>query len=200
MLKNVKDFYNNNPIFSKIVILVIVACASYSWGRFDAPTKTVEIIKTAEEIKDVEKTKDTTKESENKIVDTNENKHVHRETIEEVKPDGTKIVKHIEDVNETKVIKEVEIKYVDKVVEVEKTVEIERKVEVEKIVEKDKSNWGVSARVGVDFMKLTNQPFPVTIGLQVDRRIIGPFKVGVWVNTETTFKSVTGGVSLGFEF
>lgn len=191
-----------NPFAALVVIILMLAVGSGSYvaGRYSAPSKVVEVTKEVEVVKEVIKTVEVIKEVESKNKDLAENLKTHKERIEETKPDGTKTVKETVDTNVDRTVKEVEIRYVDKTVEVEKIVEVEKKVEVEKIVEKNKSDWEVLAKVGVDFLKLSNVPFPVTIGLEVDRRILGPLKVGVWVNTETTFHSVTGGLSVGIEF
>lgn len=101
------------------------------------------------------------------------------------KPDGTKEVTKTE---ETKTeTKETEVKVVEKIVTVEKEVIVEKKVEVEKIVEQKPVLPQWMAGIGVGVAPRFDNPGSTPIMLQVDvrRRILGPFFMGVQVQAGT---------------
>lgn len=177
------------------LLLVVLLPVAFISGRYTAPVKIVEkrVEVTVEKLVEVEKKTDTTK------IDEELNKHTHKERTVEIKPDGTQVVKETTDTNTEKNTKEVEVKYVDREVVVEKKIE----VTVEKIVESGKPDWTVTARVGVDINRLLNPSVvnPILVGVEIDRRIIGPFKAGVWVQENVTFNTwPTAGVAVSAEF
>ncbi len=131
--------------------------------------------------------------------------HIHKERTEETRPDGTKIVKETTDTNIDKTIKETEVKFVDRTTVVEKEKIVEKKIETIREVSTKLPDWTVTARLGTTFTELKPSltvPYfsPIVIGAEVDRRIIGPVKAGLWVQTTTTLDYVTGGIAVGVEF
>lgn len=175
-------------------LVILVAAGMFLWGRLSAPTKVVTINHTEELEKLKEQMAEVLKKLDTKTTDTQENKSVHTERTEEIRPDGTKFVKVVTDTNINRVIKEIEVKFVDRTTTVEKEVTKEVTVEITKIVESKKPDWTVTARAGID-----NKLLPV-VGLGVDRRILGPFKAGLWANSNTQFNSFSGGLSVSVEF
>lgn len=111
--------------------------------------------------------------------------------IEELtKPDGTtvKVTTEEEGTTEKTNTTEVktEIKYIDREKIVEKKVEVEKKVKVQ-------PGWLVSAGVGVSVPYLMHKPELGVPGLKgavievgVGRRVVGPFWLGVFGNTQGT--------------
>lgn len=152
---------------------------AYLAGRYTTPTKVVE--KTVEKIQ--YKDRIVTKTEIQKVYVQVQDKDRHKETTTVKTPDGTTTTRVVED-EKTKVTtkdKEQEIKYVDRIQTVD------RIVEKEKIVTMAKPNWRMGILAGVDVMTAlgrTTQPIPqlgpVTLGLQAERRIVGPFFLGVW--------------------
>jgi hypothetical protein len=186
-----------------VIVVCVLACVGSFWaGRRTAPVETKYVEKQVIVEKEVIKTVEVEKKVDEKKKDEAVAKNVHKERTEVTHPDGTKEVKETVDVNATKVVKEVQIQYVDRIQTVEKVVEVEKKVEIEKVVKNPLPDWGVQARVGVDISAILNptRGGPVVIGLEVDRRIIGPFKAGVWAQTNTTFNQWQAGLSVGAEF
>jgi hypothetical protein len=135
-----------------------------------------------------------------KVKDTQVVERWHREKTDETKPDGTRIVKEIEDRNVDSIVKEKENSTEVKVVEVEKQVVVEKEVVKEKVVTPMLAQWHVGALVG-----LTPQFLPTVgvqnwvIGAEVERRIVGPVFGGVWGAGTTTGQGM-GGLKLGVEF
>jgi hypothetical protein len=195
----------HNSGFLTIILVAIVGVATFSAGRYSAPTKvqTVEkqVVVTQEKVQIVQ----VEKASEDKTKDQNSQKHVHRERTETTSPDGTKVVKVVTDVNVDKTIKETDVKVVTVTNTVEKQVEIEKKVEVTKTIERARPDWFLSAKLGTNFSTLkvsATAPYinPLLIGVDGNRRIIGPLFLGLWALTSTDFKSISGGLSASMEF
>jgi hypothetical protein len=139
-------------------------------------------------------------EVERKVTEKNlnESKHIHKERVEETHLDGTKTVKETTDIGVERVVKEVEIKYVDRTNTVEKIVE-------KQVLVNNSPDWTVSAKIGTSPTELKPSlvvPYfdPLILGVEVQRRIAGPFKGGVWVNTTSKLNTLSGGVSASMEF
>jgi hypothetical protein len=203
-LQNVKDFVSKHRNLTIVIVVILLLIGSFLAGRYTTTpkveTKIVEkeVIKTVE----VEKQVDTTKYWDNTNKDEATKENVHTNTVKETKPDGTVTEHTITDTNLDHVVKEVEVKYVDRVVTVEKEVQVDKIVTVEKTVKPILPDWEASIKVGASINNLFNPTLgsPLVIGLEVDRRVLGPFKVGVWGSTNTTFNQWQAGVSLGAEF
>ena len=117
-------------------------------------------------------------------------KAVHKETTTTKAKDGTVVTRVVEDDHtDTSTKKDedkIQIKYVDRVIEKE----VIKTVEKEKIVTTAKPQWRAGAMVGIDFVTVLGghaQPLPqlgpVVIGIEAERRIAGPFSLGVWGTT-----------------
>jgi hypothetical protein len=135
-----------------------------------------------------------------KVKDTQVVERWHREKTEERRPDGTVISKEVEDRNIDTVIHDRENKTEVRVVEVEKQVVVVQKETVEKVVRPVLADWKVGVLAGIQpqfrpELSLSNY----VLGAEVDRRIAGPFWVGVWGTSSNSFQ-VTAGLKASVEF
>lgn len=163
--------------------VALALVASFVGGRFSAPLKV--------ETRDVEKVvfKDRVVE---KIV-----------TVEKAAKVETKIVYRDRVIMKDGTITEREVEKTDAKTDTEKTAdaskvevrEVEKLVTVEKITTL-RPDWRVGILAGASIREpLVPIAGPLVLGLEVDRRIIGGFSAGVWVNT-----SGAAGVALSLEF
>jgi len=115
-----------------------------------------------------------------RVKDTQVAERIHKERTEEKRTDGTVIVKETEDHNIDSVVKEHENTIQVKVVEVTKEVVVERIVLKEKTVTPVLPNWHLGILAGVAPRLDSPAETPVMVGLEVERRILGPLFVGGW--------------------
>ena len=92
-------------VVAVVTLFVLMLGLGFIAGRSSKPQPDVkvvekEVIKTVEVVKYVE----IEKKVDTKKVDAETNKHVHKEKVEVIKPDGTKTTTETTDVNATKVI------------------------------------------------------------------------------------------------
>lgn len=187
--ENLKSFFSNRWVVIGIVAVVVFG-GGYATGRYLAPPQTI----VTEKIHEVEKQVVVEKvKTEIKVVtvhDAQTAEKVHRVVVETAKPDGEKTTTTTEDINTDTVVHDntnsVQIQYVDRVVEKWS----------EKIIEKEKrvlkaADWRVAAGVGVaipTFLGETQIGIPglkgFVVQVEADRRIIGPFYLGLWGNTQ----------------
>jgi hypothetical protein len=191
------------------VFQVVLLVGVFFTGRSSAPPQIQEVERTVYVdrvvTKEVEKVVEKKVEVE-KIVYRNIYKD---ETVKEkettTKPDGTVTVTERETVNKD-TINEGSVensREIVKVVEVEKLVEklVYKEKEVVKYTDHE---WDIDVRIGTNFTGLSVTPTapyvnPIILGLDVERKIIGPFNAGLWVQT-SHFKTVEGGVSVSVQF
>ncbi len=190
-MSNSLGFYRNNKAWIiPIGVGVVMFAAGFSSGRFALPAKVVVTEKIKEVIKEVVVEKIKTEVKIVKVYVENKAERIHRVVTEEKRPDGTEIKTTNEDINTDTVVHEntntTEIKYVDRVVEKL----VEKMVEKEKLV-LNQPNWHVGAGVGVAIPYYLGQGSPgvpglegVVISAQVERKIIGPFFLGLQGNTQ----------------
>jgi hypothetical protein len=185
-------------------LLVAALVTSYAFGRYAVPEKLVEV----EKVKFVEVEKervieriDSAKLQE--LIEQNRRfweqltelkKSIRREEYRVEHPSGMVETRKTEDINIEKVVRESEIKYVDREVRVVEVRVEEKLVEVEKVVEKEvfreklvlagKPQWKITPMVGVNIRDIQIAQGlttgPLTYGGMVERRIIGPVFAGVW--------------------
>jgi len=203
-MANIKDFaaglYGNGISFIQAsasnkwvwVTLLVVGMfgGGYATGRYLAPPNTIvtEKIKEVEKVVLVEKLK--TEVQVVKVYIKDQTEKIHRVVVEGIDPPGCKSKTTTEDINIDSVVREntnsTEIKYVDRVVEKY----IDRIVEKEKQVLKT-ADWRVAGGVGVSIPYFLGQASPgvpglngAVIQLELDRRVIGPFYLGLFGNTQ----------------
>lgn len=190
------------------VVVVLLLVGAYSAGRYGGPEKIVEKEKlvTVEKIVTVEVEKIVTVEK--KVYIKAQKNDVKTEVIVIERPDGTTETKTVivdrttTDTASSQETNKVEIR--EKIVYVDR----EKIVEKEKLVENAKPQWKLGVRVEGGAMILKPIQPIIGIGLTAERRIIGPFFMGIAVSTDlgvnaTGFTgpySVKGGITLGAEF
>lgn len=188
--------------------VLLVLAGTFAAGRYTAPErvveKSVEVVRVEEKLVEKVVARELTREEMDRLRDEIRNESRRREIVEVVQPDGTRTRTEVETVDTRSEVREAETrvveKIVEKVVEVEKLVAVEKIVEKEKIVESPRRNWLISASALVDVTQVQALPgaelqFPVELGGQVQRRIVGP----LWVGVQGTHRGSVG-LTLGLEF
>jgi len=146
-----------------------------------------------------------------KVRETQVVEKYHREVIETKLADGSYTKTTTIDKNVESHTKETETRVEVKVVEVEKKIETIKTEYVDRVVEKDRivtpvlAQWhvGVMAGVAPHFDNVPSSP--IMLGVDVERRIVGPVFVGVWGmagSPVTGLNIVNGaaGIKVGVEF
>lgn len=191
--------------FKKIAVPVVTLVVGFGLGwvlkkpivQIEEKTKVVEVEKQVVVVQEKVRVEVV------KVKDTQVVERWHREKTEEKRPDGTVLTKEVEDKNIDTLIKEKENSVQVKVVEVEKQVLVEK----EKIVEKKLTlpDWHVGALVGVgpNFEQINNTT--ISVGLEAERRIIGPVWVGGWFMANSAvgafkMQNPTVGLKIGVQF
>lgn len=175
-----------NPWAKRGIIAAVVAlalAAAFVGGRFSAPLKVQE--RTVEKM--VYQDRVVEKRVEVQVAAKERVKVVFRDRV--ITKDGTVTEHEVErtdtDTHTTTKVDDakVEVREVEKIKEVVKSVTL-------------RPDWRVSVAVGASL----HEPFvpiagPLVLGAEVDRRIVGGFSVGVWINT-----SGAAGGAASFEF
>jgi hypothetical protein len=177
-------------ILAGLIALILAFFA----GRYTTPVEVQ--IKEVEKIVEKEKIVEVVVKEYIKEAKTDIKLDVVKTKTTTTKPDGTVTVVETEHLKEDTKIDEKEVKTEIKVVEVEKIIEKEKIVE--RLVSTDRPDWKVSVLGGVqvDGIELSKGYLqPWVVGANVERRIVGPFSVGVWGQS-----NLSAGISVGFEF
>lgn len=202
-----------------VAVLVVGGLAGWYFAPRQVETKTVEVIKTVEVVKTDTRLDELMTRFEQLNRDYQEMKNsqthekYHKVVVETTNVDGSKTKTTTIDRNVDTVVAETKREVEVKVVEVEKQVivtqteTIEKRVEVEKLVEVKPvlPNWHVGVLAGVAPRFDSPVESPIMVGLEVERRLIGPVFMGGWVmggSPVTGFKVTNAAVGLkvGVEF
>ena len=199
----IKEWFKKQGVW--LVVLVVLVGAAFIVGRYTVKADVIVTEKVVVQTKTEVQIVEVEKKIIERVVDSQYSKNVHKERTEESRPDGTKLVKEVTDIGVEKTIKDVRVEFVDRTTTVEKTVEVEKIVEKEKIVKGHQPDWTVSVKLGTEFLHMKVEPTapwlnPLIIGVGVDRRILGPFKMGLWADTDAKFSRLGGGLSVSGEF
>lgn len=184
------NFMKENKVLWLVLGGVLLFVAGAFVGHSMVPPKTLvtEKLKEVQVDKVVVQTKTDVKIV--KIHDSQQDQKIHRTIVEGINPPGCRSKTTTEDINVDTVVHDnthdVEVRYVDKVVEKWQ----DRIVEKEKLV-LNQPNWSVYAGLGLDIASVLGQGqhgIPgmngIVVQAGVDRRIIGPFYIGIFGNTE----------------
>lgn len=186
------SFYSNHKGWLNYVLVAVVMLgAGYGMGRYVQPEKVLITEKVKEVVKEVVVEKIKTEIQVVKVYIKDTSQKVNKTVVEEKRPDGSSTTTTKEEVvTETKEKENTdskEVKYVDRIVEKEVIKEVEKL----KLVESKKLDWRVAAGAGVAIPYFLGQGSPGVPGLngavinaEVDRRIVGPFWIGVHGNTQ----------------
>jgi hypothetical protein len=187
-----KSFFSDNRHW---IIVTLIALALFGGGmavgRYMLPPSTVVTEKVHEVTKDKIVEKIVTQVEKVYIHDAQTQQKIHRTIVEGVDPKGCKEKTTTEDINVDSVVHDnthdTQVQYVDRVVEKwqDKIVEKEKKVLTQ-------PDWSIYAGVGIDIPSYLGQGQHGIPGLQgfvvqagIDRRIVGPFWLGIFGNTES---------------
>lgn len=199
------EFFQQNKKNLLLVLgVVVLVGGAFATGRYTAPESVREVERVV--VQEVEVEKVVIKEVEKKIYVQQQNNNVRTETVVVAHPDGTTETRTVtEDRTTTSTASTQESERSE---ERERVVYVDKVVEKEKVVESAKPQWALGAQVegGVLFLKPI-QPI-VGIGVTAERRIIGPFFMGLSVRTTlgvnaTGFTGpygVQGGLTVRAEF
>ena len=173
-IKAILEAYSGNKtVFHVAGAIVLAASIGYAAGRYFVPAK----VTTKTEIKEVEKIVEKRVEVEKKTRKNDKTTII----VEITKPDGTKEKRTmIVDKGETNI---------DLSKDFSSERETKKDVSSETVVDTTK-NWQANGLVGINIDTKTE-----IYGLQVERRLFGPLKVGVFGMTNKTV-----GASIGVEF
>lgn len=199
---------NLEQLNSKAVLLPIACVVGIAIGWFAHPqsVRVEEKVRTVEVEKQVVVEKEVVRVEVVHVKDTTVVERWHREKTEEKKPDGTVTIKEVEDRNIDSHTKERENSTTVQVVEVEKQVVVEKEKIVEKRIEPILPNWHLGVLAGVAPRFDSPLDTPVVIGIEAERRILGPIWLGAWGMGGSPvvggFKVVNAsvGIKVGLEF
>jgi hypothetical protein len=185
-------FADNKHLWILVVIAVALFGGGLAVGRFTLSPSVV----VTEKIHEVTKTQVVTQVKTEvqvvKVHDAQTQQKIHRTVVEGIDPPGCRSKTTVEDINVDSVVHDnvhdTQVQYVDR------TVEKWQDRIVEKTVTKlSQPDWSVFAGVGVDVPYFLGQGARGIPGLQgfviqagIDRRILGPFWLGVFGNTTGT--------------
>ncbi|NDD84290.1 hypothetical protein EBZ38_08475 [bacterium] len=176
------------------LILLVSHAAAYSLGRVMTPEK----LRVEEKLKVVEVEKQVVVVQEQvrveKVYLKDEKQRIRREEVTLNHPDGLVETKKTEDINIDSVVREQDVKFVDREVKTETIKYVDREVEKLVVKEKPLPDWRISPMVGLDF-KNGLQSSQVVYGGEVQRRILGSVSAGAW-----GLSSGVAGVSVSLEF
>lgn len=181
------------PEFKRKLLYVVGAialfCGGVATGRFGTPAKVVEKIVYQDKV--VEKVVYQDKIVIQKVYVEKKATKKRTETTTTEKPNGEKETKTVTEEQEDTDTKTDEKSTQEKIVYVDRV--IQKLVEKTKLVEAKKLDWHISAGIGYAIPTVLGQQQIGTPGLQgvvvnaeIDRRIVGPFYIGLWGNTQGT--------------
>lgn len=175
------------------------------WAKPDV-VRIEEKIKTIEIEKQVVVTQEKVRVEVVKVKDVQVVERWHREKTEEKRPDGTVITKEVEDRNIDSKMVEKENNVQVKVVEVEKQVIVEREKQVERKIEPVLPQWHLGVLAGVAPRFDVPTETSAIVGVEAERRIVGPIWLGAWGMTgipvvgAVHLTNTALGIKVGLEF
>lgn len=186
-----------NELSSKALPFIVVSVVSILVGAGISWKLKPDVVRVEEKIKTVEVEKQVVVVQEKvrvEVVKVKDSQVVERWRREKTQsPDGT--IRETEEKNIDSIVKEKENSVEVKVVEVEKQVVVEKMVDRVIKIDPVLANWHVGILGGSQLLV----PVPV-FGVEVERRIAGPFWGGLWGTANTQFSSGAVGAKLSIEF
>lgn len=205
------EWLKKHPGSLRILVLALAVISAFAWGRFSAPSKIVTktdiqykdkvVVQTQIEYRD----RIVTKVVYQKRKDLN----IHTKTItkEIINPNGQKIITKVvtNDTQSNTTVDRNSSKTNQIAQNTNQKVQKTEEEHIQKSKEVDyvKPSWMFSVKAGMNWSQLSlskslaDQPW--LIGAEVDRRIIGPFWLGIWDTNDIQFKNINAGLSLGLQ-
>lgn len=190
------------------VAVLLLMGGSYAVGRYMTPPDVKEVVKVEVQEKIVTVEKQVVVTQDRIVYVEKKNNNVKTETTVVTNPDGSSTTHTV--TTDTSTTDIASSRETDTTATKEKEVAVEKseKIDQERIVTSAKPQWRLGGRVegGVLFLRPI---VPVlSVGLQAERRIIGPFFMGLSATVDmgvslagvTGPYSVKGGITLGAEF
>ncbi len=197
------NFVKNHSVVVSIIVVVVLLTGAFAAGRYTIPTKIV----TKTEVQTVEKvvTQIQTQYVEKKVYVTDEKKNVVTVVDVVKKPDGTEETKTtITDKTETAATNtdQASSTLTDNIIKSDST-----DSKTSKVVDNTKPQWHLALRVGGGAQFGLGAVSPrLDLGLQAERRILGPVFMGLYadvlapvVGLPTPPYTVVGGLVVGLE-
>jgi len=188
-----------------VVVALLVGIGFGWWAKPDV-VKIEEKLKVVEVEKQIVVQHETVRVEVVRIKDTTVVERWHREKTETKSPDGTVVLKEVEDKNIDSIVKEKENNTEVKVVEVIKEVVVEKVVVQERVVTPMLAQWHLGVLIGTAPRFDSPTDTPLLLGVEAERRIVGPVFLGAWVMAGSpvvgAFKVTNAAVGLkvGVEF
>lgn len=176
------------------IVLLVSHAALYSLGRVMTPEK----LRVEEKVKVVEVEKQVVVIQEQvkieKVYLKDEKQKIRREEVTVNHPNGLVETKKTEDINIDSVVREQDVKFVDREVKTETVRYVDKEVEKLVVKERPLPDWRISPMLGVQLNGgfSTNQ---LVYGAELQRRIAGPISAGAW-----GLSSGVAGISVSLEF
>lgn len=174
-----------------VLVLGVGGGAALGWGLKPDVVRVEEKIKTVEVEKQVVVVQEQVRVEIVKVKDSQVVERWRREKTQS--PDGT--IREVEEKNIDTVVKEKENTTEVKIVEVTKEVVVEKLVDRVIKIDPVLANWHIGVTGGTQLLV----PVPV-FGVEVERRIAGPFWLGLYGNMNTQLNSGQVGAKVAIEF
>ncbi len=203
MILDLVKKYGPKAIPYAVVLLVGVGAG---WAAKPDVVKIEEKIKVVEVEKQVVVQHETVRVEVVRVKDTSVIERWHREKTETKSPDGTVVLKEVEDKNIDTIVHDKENNTEVKVVEVIKEVVVEKVVVQEKVITPMLAQWHLGVLVGTAPRFDSPTDTPLLLGIEAERRIVGPVFAGAWVMAGSpvvgAFRVTNAavGLKMGFEF
>lgn len=192
-ISELKTWQKGLALFALALVLI---ASGYGAGRLHAPAKVITQTKTVTQTVTVQDTQAQVKVQELTAKLEELQKHVTTKIVTVTKPDGTK---YREATKQVDVERATDTK-VDLSSSLSQTthgqVDTTATVQTSHVETSSKPDWRIGALIGANVNGLlTNPTGSLVYGAQVERRIVGPFSVGLW-----GLSSGQGGASVSVEF
>jgi hypothetical protein len=196
----------NKSTIIKVVIVIALLVGAFAAGRYTLPAKVVEVEKVVEVVKEVVKTE--IQVVEKKVYIKGEARDVVREVVIVKAPDGTETTK----ITETDKTKTVEASTQESSSQATVVKTEDKAVAVERVtVTENPKDWHLSLSVGAGARFIGEMTPEIAFGLTVERRIVGPFFMGLNLAAEAVIApmatpalqppvTITGALVFGVEF
>lgn len=188
-----------------VAVVCLLAGIGIGWGCKPAVVETKEVTKDVIVEKKVVDEEAVQTEVEKRVKEITAQMDSHQVVVVVTKPDGSKTETTTTDTHSKNDTKDTTDQTKTQIVTVVKEVQVDHTVTVEKTVTPVLAQWHVSILAGVAPRFDAPSTTPIMIGVEAERRIVGPVFVGAWVmaGSPVTGFNVTNaavGLKVGIEF
>jgi hypothetical protein len=189
-----------------VAVVCLLGGIGIGWGVKPAVVETHEVTNTVTVEKKVVDQQAVEAEVERRVKEITATLDTHTEKTVVTTKDGTKTEKTVTDTHAKDETKDTTDKTQTKVVTVVKEVQVDHTVTVEKTVKPVLAQWHVGVLVGVAPRFDAPTTTPIMVGLEAERRIVGPVFAGAWVMAGSpvvggfNVTNAAVGLKVGFEF